>query len=195
MSGLKNMSELYSINNDFGHLFSGEKTDLGWLITTVTMARAAAKLENSPKRTRDNWAAISNYLGSDEIGPLELQKLKPALQAYIVRGLAPSKELQPAFDTIRRMVTNKAEDMDQSKVPEAIFDAFDKILATDEQIAAYKGKNQTHKSLLQTKRNNLKEPKKSPDQKRHFHGIILFLLSLCGIAPVKWSTNRDRFIP
>ncbi|WP_375382547.1 hypothetical protein [uncultured Sphingomonas sp.] len=96
--------------------------------------RQDAEELNSPPAVRRDWQVIATWLqhGSGPLVPSEKTRVERAWAAYLAVGLAPSRELQPAFDHFAQQV--RAAKVD--KPPTAVMNVFDRLLATDDQIGS-----------------------------------------------------------
>lgn len=86
-----------------------------------------------PPQLREDRLTIADWLGYNvgELTTPQSQKLEKAWNAYLAIGLAPSMELQTAFDHYGRTI----QDVDKAdRAPPEVMRVFDRLLATDEQI-------------------------------------------------------------
>jgi hypothetical protein len=89
--------------------------------------------QGTPQAVRNDWEAICRWVGSRDVLSLaNEQKINAAWQAYLATGSAPSVTLQPAFDYAHRK-WGKTRTSD--KPPTYVMDVFDRMLATDQEIA------------------------------------------------------------
>lgn len=89
--------------------------------------------QGSPQGVRNDWEAICRWVGGRDVLSLaNEQKINAGWQAYLATGLAPSVSLQPAFDYAHGK-WGKTKTVD--KPPTYVMDAFDRMLATDKEIA------------------------------------------------------------
>lgn len=114
----------------------------------LEVLRATAERDGAPADLREMWAQAQKALGLENLQPGEQIPTEAHEQwarwgeAYFGTGKAPSVELQPAFDRFRawmlqvwayvkRMYGKEVE----TKVPAEVREVFDRMLATDQQIA------------------------------------------------------------
>lgn len=88
-------------------------------------------------RLKSDWRVIEEWLGCADrkLNEIDLDKIARAWKAYIAIGLAPSEKLQDSFDLQSQMYKKQGYSFEKDKAPEAVMDVFDRLLATDEEIA------------------------------------------------------------
>ncbi|WP_311969111.1 hypothetical protein [Pseudomonas baltica] len=99
----------------------------------LRILESLASEQGAPQTLRNDWEAICRWVGSRDVLSLaNEQRINAAWQAYLAVGLAPSVNLQPAFDYAHGKwgKTNSSD-----KPPTYVMDAFDRMLATDKEIA------------------------------------------------------------
>lgn len=100
----------------------------------VDQLRTDSTLQEAPQSMRDDWATIAKWLGwtQGEFTAAQSEKIKSACTHYFTIGLAPSIKLQEQFDSLARELKDwpKGE-----RPPTEIMNAFDRMMATDEDIA------------------------------------------------------------
>ena len=100
----------------------------------VRMVQDLAQDPGAADGIRKDWTIIRLWLGNsdNELSADHLEKIGKAWRAYLAIGLAPSHQLQPVFDSFHeRFNTAEAK---SDKPPVEIMHAFDRMLATDDQI-------------------------------------------------------------
>lgn len=101
----------------------------------VRILRDLSQDSDAPGSLRKDWATIRDWLGchDNELTTKHDEKIGRAWLAYLAIGLAPSHKLQPVFDSIHARYKNSNLKLDRP--PVEIMDAFDRLLATDDQIS------------------------------------------------------------
>lgn len=86
---------------------------------------------------KSDWRVIEEWLGCGDgnLSESDLDKVGTAWKAYIAIGLAPSEKLQDSFDHQSHLYKKQGYSFEKDKAPEAVMDVFDRLLATDEEIA------------------------------------------------------------
>ena len=98
--------------------------------------RENASEEGSPSSLKSDWLTIASWIGWDEgdLTGAQNAKIKEAWTAYFLRGVAPSLNLTKSFKLISEELSSRKQDI--ISPPPEVFDVFDRLMATDEQIAA-----------------------------------------------------------
>lgn len=118
-------------------------------------------LPTASDQMKDDFTNLQKWLdeSSRQSGSDYKPHLRKAWQAYLAVGVAPSFELQPLFDS------KKNNELAKGKPPVKIMDIFDRMLATDKDIAIKRQADIEHdKRLIESalknfpKANNQKEP-------------------------------------
>lgn len=95
--------------------------------------RAVGSSPEAPEGMRKDWTIVAEWLEhtSGDLTSQQSEKLEKAWIAYLAIGLAPSVELQSAFQHYSEQFPdqNKAD-----RAPTAVMNVFDRLLATDAQI-------------------------------------------------------------
>lgn len=88
-------------------------------------------------RLKSDWRVIEEWLGCGDgnLSESDLDKIGRAWKAYTAIGLAPSEKLQDSFDLQSQMYKKQGYSFEKDKAPKAVMDVFDRLLATDEEIA------------------------------------------------------------
>lgn len=120
-------ADLSTLLHETGHIFLEE------IRTTI-----AAGL-GSPALQRD-WGAIQKWLGAQDIklNVEQHEKFARGFEAYLREGVAPSEELTGAFERFKKWLVSVYRDVKMLDVTltDEIRLTFDRLLATDEQIAS-----------------------------------------------------------
>jgi GGDEF domain-containing protein len=108
---------------------------------------------DAPQRVRDDYAAVLKFLGAksakdiepkanDEKDPARLrhEKFARSFEAYLFEGMAPSERLAGAFARFRLWLSRVYKTLTQLDAPlnDSIRGVFDRMLATDAEIEAYR---------------------------------------------------------
>jgi hypothetical protein len=90
---------------------------------------------DAPEGVRRDWEIVAKWLGhtSGELSSESFDRLGKAWNAYLAIGLAPSAELQTAFDLFAKQVSDVPKG---DRAPTEVMNVFDRLLATDEAIKA-----------------------------------------------------------
>ncbi|KGM54669.1 hypothetical protein N800_06735 [Lysobacter daejeonensis GH1-9] len=121
-------ADLSTFLHETGHLF--------WEVFSD-----AAKREDAPQGVRDDYAAALEWFGvetEDQVTTDHLEQWARGFERYLADGEAPTPEMQSLFDRFRAWLLDVYRDLVRLKVelrPE-IREVFDRLLATDEEIAA-----------------------------------------------------------
>src|SRR3546814_3971671 len=95
--------------------------------------RADGSSTDAPEGMRKDWTIVAEWLEhtAGDLTSQQFEKLEKAWIAYLAIGLAPSVELQSAFQHYSEQFPdqNKAD-----RAPTAVMNVFDRLLATDAQI-------------------------------------------------------------
>lgn len=97
--------------------------------------REMAQKEDASESIRNDWGLLEEWLGcaGRELTPADDLRIRTAWLGYFAVGLAPSFGLQPAFDLFAS--THDAKALLKDKPPTHIMDVFDRMQATDDEIA------------------------------------------------------------
>jgi len=103
----------------------------------VDTLRKDAHEKGIDPRLIDDWRTLAAWLNSDgsELSPVQLQRVLHAWRAYVAIGLAPSFKLQEVFDALGRLYLQQYPDCKSEKPPTKVMDVFDRLIATDKEIA------------------------------------------------------------
>ncbi|HEV7443196.1 MAG TPA: hypothetical protein VGO18_11420 [Steroidobacteraceae bacterium] len=101
-----------------------------------TLRREASEKGINTRLVHD-WRTIADWLNSDgsALTPAQSQRVLNAWRAYVAIGMAPSFKLQEAFDTLGRRYLQQYPDCKGDKAPTNVMDVFDRLIATDSEIA------------------------------------------------------------
>jgi hypothetical protein len=116
-----------------------EKSD--FLVDTgvffMHVLRQESQAENASDKLIKDWRVIENWLGckNSEITFKEEAKIGIGWKAYLAIGLAPSFELQPAFDHYSKQYKDSGYSFKEDKPPAEVMDVFDRSLAKDEELS------------------------------------------------------------
>jgi hypothetical protein len=104
----------------------------------VSTYREIAKSNDAPPAIRNDWKIIEEWLGCSgrDLNNEDMDRIRKAWYGYCAVGVAPSKETQPAFDMYSKMPSVKKFLKD--KPPTYIMDIFDRMMASEEDIAKHK---------------------------------------------------------
>lgn len=102
-----------------------------------------AGMPNSPRQIREDYDLISRTVGIENgvIDSASEEKFREYYRDYLAVGIAPSVRLQPSFDRLRL-------EFDAVKIkalPQGIRAAFDRLLATDEEIGEKRAIDSKHR--------------------------------------------------
>jgi len=102
--------------------------------------RDIARKEDAPASIKRDWQVLEEWLGCSgrELNNEDERSIRLAWLGYYAAGLAPSFALQPALDVFA--ATHNVKEHLRHKPPRHIMDVFDRMQATDEDIA----KKRTH---------------------------------------------------
>ncbi|MCP4544344.1 MAG: hypothetical protein GY832_45110, partial [Chloroflexi bacterium] len=115
----------------------------------LEIMRTLALDENAPDQLRQDWQTILDFMGIDEM-PESLtdatpyhEKFARAFEGYLMEGKAPSAELRPIFRRFKDWLVDAYKDLrglsrdagHKVEVTPEIAAVFDRMLATDEEIA------------------------------------------------------------
>lgn len=94
-------------------------------------------LSEGTEEIKPIWNVLEDWLecSGRTLNETDLDKIERAWKAYISIGLAPSHRLQEAFDSFSNIRRAEGYDFKHDKPPTKVMDAFDKMLATDNEIA------------------------------------------------------------
>jgi hypothetical protein len=97
--------------------------------------RDIAHKEDAPASIKRDWQVLEEWLGclGRELSKEDERIIRSAWLGYYAVGLAPSFELQPAFDHFA--TTHNVKEHLKNKPPTFIMDVFDRMQATDDDIA------------------------------------------------------------
>lgn len=88
---------------------------------------------------KDDYAKLLQWLGvesREQIGVEHHERIARAFEAYLMEGKAPTSSLRKAFNTFKVWLTSIYKKVPPEKISNDVRQVFDRILATDEQIAA-----------------------------------------------------------
>jgi ADP-Ribosyltransferase in polyvalent proteins/Large polyvalent protein associated domain 22 len=108
--------------------------------------RADATMPDAPDDLKDDWQTVQDWFASNGHGldangniPVEAHEMwARGGERYLMEGKAPSSALQRLFDTFRSWLVSiyKTVDALRSPITPEIREVFDRLIATDDQIAA-----------------------------------------------------------
>ena len=103
----------------------------------VETLRRDAQEKGINQRLVGDWHILADWLNSDgsPLTPAQSNRVLYAWRAYVAIGLAPSFKLQEAFDTLGRLYLQQHPDCKSDKPPTNVMDVFDRMIATDTEIA------------------------------------------------------------
>jgi len=137
-------ADLSTMLHESGHFF-------------VHMLERLAQREDAPQSIKDNYAAMLNWVGATNADDLNVringdsarakqEKLAEAFEVYLKEGKAPSAELKTAFaqfrDWLKRIYEQVVGRRLTVDIDDSIRQVFDRMLATDQQIAEMKAINE-----------------------------------------------------
>lgn len=88
---------------------------------------------------KDDYAKLLQWLGvesREQIGVEHHERIARAFEAYLMEGKAPTSSLRKAFNTFKVWLTSIYKKVPPEQISNDVRQVFDRILATDEQIAA-----------------------------------------------------------
>lgn len=103
----------------------------------ISELKADAGRTNAPMSLKKDWGVIEAWLQC-EGRPLtrgDYEKIGNAWRAYIALGVAPSAQLNSVFLDYSIQATRDGVSTAQDRPPSEVMDVFDRLLATDEDIA------------------------------------------------------------
>ena len=102
----------------------------------ITMLRDLAKDPSAKQSARNDWKVIEEWLGCEgrELTPEDDEKIGKSWRAYLAIGVAPSHDLQPAYDQISKDYKASGQYDPKDKPPESVMDVFDRLQATEDEI-------------------------------------------------------------
>lgn len=127
-----------SFDKDTNSIVLGEDSD--FLVDSglffINFLRQTSKAENAPSGLAKDWGIIENWLEcqNSEITSIEEEKIGKAWKAYLAIGLAPSFNLQPAFDHYSKQYKDSGYSFKEDKASTEVMDVFDRLLATDDEL-------------------------------------------------------------
>jgi len=127
--------------------------------------RADSKRDDAPDGVREDWALIARWLphSTGELSNQSISKLERAWASYLAIGLAPSHSLQSAFDHFSKQIRASKADC----APTEIMNVFDRLLATDSQIAAKRASDiEAERATIAPIFAELRNPKQRPNSWR-----------------------------
>ncbi len=173
--------------------------DLGQMgVMFVTMAQGLAAQEGASQRAKDNWDAIYNWLELDggEIGQEEQGLIEKAWKAYMAIGVAPSKKLQSSFDQFSKDYKLEDYDFQPDKPPAEVITAFDRMLATDDEIKEKRAERRSQTTPKSQKMLPAKNTKSWVRKTLIVWGILSLLWVMGLVMVVGWyGITHDRDTP
>lgn len=102
----------------------------------VDILRKEAAQPNAPEALREDWKVIEVWLGSAgrPLSSEDNEKISAAWHCYFAVGVAPSRKLQPVFDSFHTKFKESGICIGANKPPTEVMDVFDRLLATDTEI-------------------------------------------------------------
>lgn len=102
----------------------------------INTLRDLARDPAANQTAKGDWKVIEEWLGCEgrELTQEDDEKIGRSWRAYLAVGVAPSHDLQPAFDQISKDYRDSGQYNPGDKPPEPVMDVFDRLLATDDEI-------------------------------------------------------------
>lgn len=130
--------DLSTLLHEGGHLY-------------VELLQRVADLPDASQRTKDNLRAMLDWVGAEDAAELDLalygeaardkqERLAEAFEAYLMEGKAPSAKLRRAFAQFRAWLLQVYRSITSTRtltieIDDTIRSVFDRLLATDQEIA------------------------------------------------------------
>ena len=107
-----------------------------------TLRDLASKLD-TPQPVKADWNVIQRWLGNDSEGLTieDKKRIRDGWKAYIAIGLAPNDKLQNTFDLLSATLLATEPTCKSQKPPTTVMDVFDRLLASDTEIAHKRAKD------------------------------------------------------
>ena len=105
----------------------------------VDTLRKLAFTSNAPPQIKSDWQVIAAWLdneGQEGLSDHDGELIGTAWKAYLGAGIAPSRELQPLFDSVHEQYKRDGVEYDSAKPPVEVKRVFDRLLATEAEIRA-----------------------------------------------------------
>ena len=158
-----------------------------------------ARKANAPEAIKRDWEIIEDWLGCSgrDLSADDDERIRLAWMGYYAVGLAPSFELQPAFDLFA--TSHDVKTFRQHKPPTAVMDVFDRMLAKDENIAKKRAHDiEQEKEKMQTAMSALgrgaKAPtpteRNSPDFMRKSEQLRRLIFGIFAVCWFAWFYNE-----
>ncbi len=112
------------------------------------LAELAAQ-DDVPQRVKRDWREMCRFVGADPADPWTVEqeeKLAQAFERYLMEGRAPSSGLRGAFERFRRWLLDLYRGLRGRRLPinHEIREVFDRLLATDAEIAQARAEAEIH---------------------------------------------------
>lgn len=114
----------------------------------VEMMKSMTKQQGASRRQIHDWGVIEIWLDcqSRELNKRDKEKIGNAWKAYLARGVAPSVELQSAFDYFSKQYMDEGYSCEDNKPPAEIMKVFDRLLASDAATRETKARGKTEEN-------------------------------------------------
>jgi len=129
-------AKVISLFADADHSTLIHESGHAWLEELMTDARRP----DAPQGVKDDAQAVLKWLGVDKVDPTDVaqhEQFARAAEAYLMEGKAPSRGLAAVFSRFKQWLTKIYQTVSGLNTPinPEIRAVFDRLLATDEQIA------------------------------------------------------------
>lgn len=106
-----------------------------------------ANRKDAPRQLKDDWEIIKKYIGHEGNGSISTEAhetFAKQVEAYFREGKAPSAALKKVFDSFKQWLTDIYKTIKDLgvEINPGIHDIFDRLLATDKEIAVNKPKSE-----------------------------------------------------
>jgi hypothetical protein len=147
------------------------------------MIRDAAR-EEAPKGVKDDLAAILRWLGVErphDIGVDQHERFARGFEQYLAEGKAPSSRLAAAFERFKQWLARiyRAVAGQDLPISDEVRGVFDRLLATDEEIAAWRAEADLPPAV-EVRRGPPRGPRARPEST---WSLLEFLASRGGVRP------------
>jgi hypothetical protein len=122
-------ANLSTFLHESGHLF-------------LEVSKQVAEAADAPDAIKKDWRTVLDFIGAKEGAPIEREaheRFAKAFETYLSEGRAPSDELRGVFERFKSWLMyvyrGAARIMGLPAIPANIRDVFDRMLATDQEIA------------------------------------------------------------
>lgn len=109
----------------------------------LEFTKKLAEREGASQGIKEDWAALREWMGlkeGEEITTEHHEKFARGFETYLSEGKAPSLKLRDAFASFRQWLTSlwRKVNFDRVEVSPEVKEIFDRLLATEDEIAAAK---------------------------------------------------------